>query len=136
MNRVDWLPILALIYGAASLAHHVHNAVFLHDYPNLPVSLSVARVCIAWCVTALIGLAGYALTRRRHEVAGLVLLALYAALGFFGLSHYHLAPVGQHSCAMNASIGCEVVAAAVLLVAIARRLAHRAGTAPTTAHDK
>jgi hypothetical protein len=29
-----------LACAAASLLHHVHNAEFLQDYPNLPASLS------------------------------------------------------------------------------------------------
>ena len=125
MRRISWLALLALVYGAASLAHHLHNAMFLHDYPNLPPSLSVARVWLAWCATALIGVVGYVLTRRRHEVAGLLLLALYAALGLLGLLHYHLAPISHHSLTMNATIGCEVASATVLLVAIVRKLVRR-----------
>ena len=29
------LPVLLLAYGAASLAHFIHNAEFLPDYPGL-----------------------------------------------------------------------------------------------------
>lgn len=133
-RRFDWLPVFVLLYGAASLVHHVHNAVNLHDYPNMPPSLSVARVYLAWGATALVGVVGYGLTRGRHVFAGLVLLALFAALGLLGLAHYHLAPVGAHTLAMNASIGVEVATAGVLLFIVLRRLLARApqGPAATT----
>ena len=44
---------------------------------------------------------------------------LYAALGFYGLAHYAVAPVVAHSLAMNLTIGCEVAAAALLAVCVA-----------------
>lgn len=114
------LPVV--LYGAASLAHHVHNAVYLQDYPNLPPSLSVTRIGIAWLVVAAVGLAGYLLYRRRHRRIGLLLLAIYGALGLYGLLHYTLAPMTVHTRAMNASIWLEVSTAAILLLAIARRV--------------
>ena len=136
MKRIDWLPVLALVYGGASFAHHFHNAVFLHDYPNLPASLSVARVWLAWCATALVGIIGYVLTRGRHEVAGLLLLAVFGALGLLGLAHYHLAPMADHTFTMNATIGCEVVTATVLLVAVVRRLTRHATAPPAAARER
>ena len=135
MRCIDWLAVIALVYGAASLAHHLHNAMFLHDYPNLPPSLSVARVWLAWCATALIGVVGYVLTRRRDEVPGLLLLVVYAALGLLGLLHYHLAPIADHSFTMNATIGCEVASATVLLIAVVTRLWRR-GFAPPPTRDR
>jgi len=132
VKGIDRLPVFALAYGVASFAHHLHNALFLQDYPNLPASLSVARVWLAWSATALVGIAGYVLARRRHEVAGLLLLAVFAALGLLGLAHYHLAPMSEHTFTMNATIGCEVATATVLLLAVLRRLARRA-TAPPAA---
>ncbi len=47
-TRVDVLLILLLAYGGATLFHHVHNAHFLNDYPNMPGSLSPAKVYAAW----------------------------------------------------------------------------------------
>lgn len=125
MRQIDWLPVLALLYGAASLLHHVHNAIYLHDYPNLPASVSIAKVCLAWSATALVGLVGYLLSHRRHATAGLLLLTVFAALGLFGLAHYHLAPITDHTFAMNATIGFEVATASALLVVVLRRLAGR-----------
>jgi hypothetical protein len=41
-----------LIYGAASLLHFLHNAVYLRDYPNLPLWLSAGGVMGAWMIVA------------------------------------------------------------------------------------
>ena len=38
MLRFKALPFLLLIYAAASLAHFIHNAEFLTDYPGMPAS--------------------------------------------------------------------------------------------------
>ncbi len=45
--------------------------------------------------------------------------AVYAALGFDGLHHYHLAPASAHSAMMNFTIWFEVVTAAILLAVLA-----------------
>lgn len=111
------LPLLA--YAAASLFHHVHNAEFLAEYPNLPTWLSRAEVYAAWlCVTA-IGVAGYLLIHWRHQLAGLIVLAVYALFGFDGLAHYAVARMSEHTLTMNLSIWAEVVTAAALLAAAA-----------------
>lgn len=110
-----------LAFAAASLLHHVHNAEFLRDYPNLPASLSRARVYGAWLAEALLGVAGWLLLRRGYPKSGSALIAIYALIGFSGLGHYFLAPVSAHTIAMNATIWLEVVMAAVLLAAAVRR---------------
>jgi len=113
------LPWLLLLYGAASLLHFSHNAEYLADYPNLPDWLSRSQVYVAWfCITGL-GASGYILQRQGHELGGLVLVALYAVLGFDGLLHYSRAPIGAHTAAMNLTIWFEVAAAALLLCAVA-----------------
>lgn len=121
-GRADGLLTAALVYAAASFIHHVHNTVYLHAYPNLPQSLSVERVLAAWAATTLVGVVGYLLWRRSRRLAGLVLLALYGALGLLGLAHYWRAPFGAHSFTMNATIGFEVATASCLLVLVARAL--------------
>jgi hypothetical protein len=45
-----------------------------------------------------------------------VTIAIYAGLGFGGLDHYVVAPIGAHSRVMNLTILSEVVAAAALLI--------------------
>jgi hypothetical protein len=70
----------------------------------------------------LIGAAGYALIRSRYQLAGLVVFALYAVLGFDGLGHYTVAPLSAHTRAMNATIWLEVGTALLLLAAIAHAL--------------
>jgi hypothetical protein len=117
------LLILLLAYGAASLVHYVHNAEFLLQYPNMPAWLSPAQVYAAWIGVTLVGVVGYLLVRRGYQLAGLLVIAAYAALGFDGLGHYGLAPLSAHTVTMNLTIWLEVAAASLLLVAVAGFLA-------------
>ena len=110
-----YLLALLAIYCAASLIHFVHNAQFISEYPNLPVSLTSSKVYLAWIAITSVGAAGVALAMSGRRVLGLLLIAGYAALGFAGLDHYVLAPMSAHTLAMNATIAFEVVAAAVVL---------------------
>jgi hypothetical protein len=138
---------LMLVYGGASLLHFMHNAIYLHDYPNLPAWLTSGGVVAAWLVIASVGVLGYLLLRRHSpahrrsgaslgappvrrmrrtlysrvsRVAGLIAVTAYAVLGFGGLDHYTVAPVSAHSVAMNLTILLEAATAAVLLVFVAR----------------
>ena len=49
------LPLM-LVYGAASLLHFIHNALYLRDYPNLPAWLTSGGVIAAWLVVAAVGM--------------------------------------------------------------------------------
>ena len=120
--RARWLLPALLGYAAASVFHHGHNAAHLAAYPNLPPWLSAAEVYVAWGVTTAAGVAGYLLLRAGLAVAGLAVLALYAAAGLGGLDHYARAPFAAHSAMMNLSIGCEVATALLLLGVIAAQL--------------
>lgn len=111
---------LMLVYGAASLLHFMHNAVYLRDYPNLPAWLTSAGVVAAWLVVAAVGVLGYLLYSRVSRVAGLIAISAYAVLGFGGLDHYTVAPMSAHTIAMNLTILLEAVTGAVLLVFVAR----------------
>jgi len=113
------LPWLFTLYAAASLLHFAHNAEFLAQYPNLPTVWSRADVYVAWCCVTTLGIVGYLLHLRGNRSLGLILLALYAVLGFGGLLHYTRAPLAHHSWMMNATIWTEVVAAAVVLANVA-----------------
>ncbi|HEV7446198.1 MAG TPA: hypothetical protein VGO18_26745 [Steroidobacteraceae bacterium] len=113
------LPLM-LVYGAASLLHFMHNAVYLRDYPNLPAWLTSAGVVGAWLVVAATGVLGYFLYWRVSRIAGLMAITAYAVLGFGGLDHYIIAPVSAHTVAMNLTILLEAATAAVLLVFVAR----------------
>ena len=113
------LPLM-LLYGAASLLHFMHNAVFLHDYPNLPGWLTATGVVGAWLVVAAVGVLGYLLYSRVSRAAGLMTIGVYAVLGFGGLDHYTVAPVSAHTVAMNLTILLEGVTGGVLLVFVAR----------------
>lgn len=117
-----WLRVLAVLlfaYAAASLVHHVHNAEFLADYPNMPAWITRPAVYAAWLCQTLLGAAGYLILRRGYPVAGLGLIAIYAALGFDAFAHYALAPAAAHTAAMNATIWLEAAAAALVFVGIA-----------------
>jgi hypothetical protein len=123
------LALLFALSGAyclASLFHFIHNAEYLALYPNMPIWLSRAKVYAAWLAISAVGAFGIVLVRGRYAVAGFVLMAIYAALGFDGLGHYALAPISAHTLAMNLTIWCEVVTAAALLATVLRCL-FRAG---------
>jgi hypothetical protein len=117
-QKADRIPLLMLVYTAASLLHFAHNATYLHDYPNMPPWLTSFGVYGAWCAVAIVGALGYWVYRRVHVFAGLVLIASYAVLGFAGLDHYVVAPVSAHTLAMNLTIAIEVACAALLLMAV------------------
>ena len=113
------LPIALVALAATSLVHHVHNAEFLDDYPNLPAWLSVGSVYAAWLVATALGFAGYLLWRSGHRVIGTVLLLAYGCYGLDALVHYFLAPAAAHSLAMHSTIGLEAAAGAFLLGVVA-----------------
>jgi hypothetical protein len=116
------LPFLLILYGIASLAHFVHNAELLAEYPNLPAWLTRAQVYVAWLGITVIGALGYLLTYAKREIIGLGVLACYAALGLDALAHYSRAPITAHTTAMNLTIWFEVISATLVLVVIAARL--------------
>jgi hypothetical protein len=105
--------------------HFAHNAEYLADYPNLPAWLGRSDVYLVWIVEAAVGLGGYALYRRGRRLAGLLLIGMYAAAGFDGLLHYTRAPFAAHTATMNFTIGFELVAAGLLLIAVAATIAKR-----------
>jgi hypothetical protein len=119
MNRTRTLLLLMLIYASASLTHFVHNALHILAYPNLPSWITPFGVYISWCAITVIGALGFWLYLRVSRPAGLLIIGLYALLGFGGLEHYVIAPVSAHTVAMNASIIVEVSTAFVLLSFVA-----------------
>jgi hypothetical protein len=119
MRRAIILLALMTLYGAASLLHFVHNAVYIQDYPNLPKWITPLGVYASWCVIAMIGALGYWLYLKVSPAYGLMAVTICALLGFGALDHYALAPIGVHSIAMNATIIAEVSAASALLAFIA-----------------
>lgn len=118
------LLTLLLIYGLASLMHFVHNAEFLTDYPNLPASWSRTGVYLAWVAMTFIGLGGWLLMVRGFPRVGLLLLIVYALLGFDSLGHYVAAPISDHTLTMNSTILFEVAAAALVLIETMRQMAY------------
>ena len=114
------LVTFMIVYGTTSLAHFVHNAVYLDTYPHLPAWITPVVVFASWLVIAGTGVFGYCWYRRGSRAVGLMVIGLYALLGFGGLDHYAVAPVSAHSMVMNVTILGEVIAASVLLVVIVR----------------
>jgi len=113
------LLVLLLAYAAASLFHYGHNAEFLADYPNMPAWLSPAKVYAAWIGVTTLGVIGYLLVRGGYRLAGLCVMAVYAAMGFDGLGHYRLASWSAHTPLMNLTIWAEAASAALVLAALA-----------------
>ncbi len=118
------LVVCFAAYTAASLFHFAHNATFLADYPNLPPSLTVARVYAAWVALALLGVSGALAVRRGYLRLGLVTVAVYGAFGLDGFAHYLRAPMSHHAATMNATIWLEA-ATGVLLAAVSLKAARR-----------
>lgn len=119
-ERAGTLAAALLLYTAASLLHFAHNAEYLADYPNLPDWLTRGGVYLAWGAQTATGLTGYVLYRVGWRFIGLILLGIYASLGFDGLLHYTRAPFDAHTAAMNFTILFEVLAAVLLLVCVFR----------------
>jgi hypothetical protein len=109
------LFLLVLVHAAVSLLHFAHNAAYLADYPNMPAWLSPLGIYGAWFAEAAIGALGMLLLLRGRR-SGLVLIGIYAVLGFGGLDHYTLAPMSAHTLAMNATIWLETATGLLLLV--------------------
>jgi hypothetical protein len=125
MNSRRILLALLVAYGVASLVHFIHNAEFLADYPGMPSSWTREGVYLVWLAMSLIGVVGWLLASRGFQVAGLLLVALYAVCGLDSLGHYVLAPLSAHTMAMNSTILLEVTAAALVLAETLRLLARR-----------
>jgi hypothetical protein len=111
--------VLVVAYFLTSLGHFTHNAEFICEYPNLPAWLTRAKVYAAWLAITSVGLVGFILIQNKAVAVGLLVVAVYAALGFDGLGHYAVAPMAHHTLGANVTILSEVAAAALLLPATA-----------------
>jgi hypothetical protein len=118
----DKVLLVALIaYGAVSLVHFTHNAVYVDDYPNLPDSLTSTRIILVWLAEAALGLFGYVFLHRGLPGAGFSMIAVYALFGFDGFAHYSRAPMADHTTMMNITIWAEALAAVGLRVVLLLR---------------
>ena len=109
--------VLLPIYAAASLLHFAHNAEYLAEYPNLPASLTSARVYAAWLAVTMCGAIGW-FSLKRHRRVGFGMLAAYALAGVSGLDHYLFAPPMAHTAMMNFTIWFETVTGLLLLAVV------------------
>jgi hypothetical protein len=126
LSRGLWL--LVGVYAFASLLHFAHNAEYIAHYPNMPAWLTRGDVYLVWLANTSFGLLALACLRLGWRLPGLLLLAGYGALGLDGLGHYALALCSQHTLAMNATIGFEVMTG-VALAGLAMRQATRGAPA-------
>ncbi len=122
--------LLLTAYFLTSLGHFAHNAEYLCEYPNLPAWLTRAKIYAAWLAITSVGLVGLILIKNKLPAAGLLLVAIYAALGFDGLGHYAVAPMAHHTLGANITILSEVAAAALLLPAAAYLLLRHYASEP------
>jgi len=134
-HRTSSLKVLLALtaaYFVTSLGHFSHNAEFICEYPNLPAWLTSAQVYAVWAAITFVGATGLLLMRKKFMATGLLLISVYAALGFDGLGHYALAPIELHPLVANLTILSEVVAAALLLPValwlLASHMLHQART--------
>jgi hypothetical protein len=119
--RFDPLLLCLAACAAATLIHHVHNAEFLDQYPNMPAWLSPLGVYAAWLGASLVGVAGYLLLRFGLRLPGLALLFAYGCYALDGLAHYAVAPMSSHTTAMNLTIWLEAATGMALLIALLYR---------------
>jgi hypothetical protein len=119
------LTALVLLYAIASIVHFIHNAEFLSAYPGLPRNWTRSGVYLAWAAMTVLGFTALLLVVRGVLVLGLVLVLVYAALGFDSLGHYVVAPFSAHTAMMNFTILLEVGCASLLFVAGATLLTNR-----------
>lgn len=115
VNLPKLFVVLTAAYFLASFGHFSHNAEFICEYPNLPGWLTRGKVYAAWVAITSVGAIGFLFIRKRFVALGLLLVAVYAALGFDGLGHYAVAPMELHTFGANLTILSEVAAAALLL---------------------
>ncbi len=106
--------LLLAAYFLTSLGHFAHNAEFLCEYPSLPTWLTRVKVYAAWLAITAVGLTGLVLIKNKLVTTGLLLVAIYAALGFDGLGHYAVAPMAHHTLGANVTILSEVAVAMLL----------------------
>jgi len=114
----DWLLIILIVYCSASLLHFLHNGVYIDEYPNLPDWISAGGVYITWFGITGIGIVGYLLIYYGKRFIGLVICAVYGAIGLDGLGHYSLAPISAHTFTMNFTIWLEAITAMIVLVVV------------------
>lgn len=123
--RRDWLFLALIACIAATLAHHIHNARFLEEYPNMPLWLTPGRVYLAWFAATVVGIGGYLLVRGGWRTFGYCAVLAYAAYAVDGLLHYTRAPLEAHTTGMNGTIFLEAVTGALLALAVLHRMVAR-----------
>lgn len=120
INYAGNLGVILAVYCIASLIHFVHNAVFIGDYPNLPSWITTPSVYMVWLGISSIGITGYLLFKNGKIYSGLLLCAIYGAIGLDGLAHYSLALPSEHTYIMNLTIWLEAITGTVVALYVIR----------------
>ena len=107
--KSSYLLASLFTYTAATTLHFIHNAIYLSSYPNMPAWISEVTVFRTLTLILSIGVVGCFISLTKYRTLGLVVIAFYASFGFDGLGHYALAPISQHTLAMNFTILFEEV---------------------------
>ena len=124
-------PLLAVAaaFLTASVAHFIHNAEYIADYPGMPGWLTREGVYGFWLAFASPGVVAILCARLRRPRLALAFLAVYGALGLDALGHYALALCSEHTLAANITIWAEAVTGLVLcgasVVILGRRVLGR-----------
>jgi len=115
-----WL--LLAFYFIGSLVHFAHNAQYIAFYPNMPAWLTPGDVYLVWLAISAFAVAGLLMLSLGWTAIGILLVAVYGALGLDGLGHYWLALCSEHTLAANLTIGAEAASGLLLMLASLRWL--------------
>jgi len=110
-----------LVYTCATTTHFIHNGLSLARYPDMPDWISRTGVILTLMGVLAVGAVGYVLYHYGLNLTGLILIGVYAALGFDGLAHDSLASFSSHSPIMNFTILFAVSSAGVLVIALLKQ---------------
>lgn len=107
-----WLLIINILI---SIAHYIHNIVFLPEYHE-PVWITPTLIDSLWFVMTPFGLVGYWLYCRGKLQAAKTSLLIYCGLSVLVLGHYVITPMWTLSLTINLVIWAEAIAASILAV--------------------
>ncbi|NEO82968.1 MAG: hypothetical protein F6J87_01715 [Spirulina sp. SIO3F2] len=116
-NLISPEPLLwfLAINVLVSIAHYIHNMVFLPEYHE-PAWITPTLIDSLWFVMTPFGLVGYWLYCRGKLQAAKTSLFVYCALSSLVLGHYVITPIWTLSLTINLMIWAEAIAASILSV--------------------
>jgi hypothetical protein len=137
MARSTGLAVLVVANLVASILHFSDNIAHFHEYPEPAWIPSPGVVDGLWFVITPLLLLGWWLAARGIKTLSVALLWLYGALSLSVLGHYRFASPSNLSLRINLLIGCEALAALLLLVLAPMMVRARVQPGPvTTRHEE